>query len=243
MVDGKIELDMETFGNNNCNNRDCSGAYGIQFNITQDIYNRILSGESLYVGFWYEWEGNDDDPFENADEVWIKARITSPSGAKHWLGTEQSSSGGDTTPEIDRRNNPDYDFFGYFYQNITQWVEGPGYYYLDLGGKLYASGSDEWGYFRFDNIQLEITNLDPINQYEHGGNTFRKEAIVWLVSAWQGSHGNQHVAGPGCETHFWVQVMCDRCIGYPGTMDEKFVLKGTALGWSDSPTIKINAGL
>ncbi|NOZ86336.1 MAG: hypothetical protein GXP49_08710 [Deltaproteobacteria bacterium] len=57
---------------------------------------------------------------------------------------------------------------------------------------------------------------------------------MWLVSAWQGDHGNQHVAGPNCETHFWVQVMCDRCIGFPGNMDEKFVLKGTATGWSDA---------
>ena len=60
VVGGKLEMDTKRGDTNDCNGKDCSGAYGIQFNITEDIYNQILSGKSMYVAFWYEWDGNDN---------------------------------------------------------------------------------------------------------------------------------------------------------------------------------------
>lgn len=157
-VNGKLEFDFETgVGFNNCNSRDCSGAYGIEVNITPEIYSQVLAGEQVFVSFEYEWDGN-DDPFEGGDQVWVKGIWTSPSTGGHWLGSSLDSghSGADPDLEIATQDNPDTDFSGFFYQNITPWVEGAGSYYLDFGGKLLASSTDEWGYFRFDDVALGV---------------------------------------------------------------------------------------
>ncbi|MEA3343676.1 MAG: VWA domain-containing protein [archaeon] len=161
VVNEMLEFDTRTSAaaRNMCDNHDCSGAYGIQVNITQEQYDILFNNGMARVSFRYEWDDNDADPFESADEVWIKCRWTSPTTGIHYLGTEQSSEGGDTTPEIDYRNNPDIDIpLTDTIHNVTSWIEGPGIYYLDIGGKLSANHQHEWGYFRFDDILLEIRN-------------------------------------------------------------------------------------
>jgi len=161
VVSGRIEFDARTGSpaRNRCTGMSCSGAYGIQINITSAIYSKILAGDSLFVTFDYEWDGN-DDPFEDDDQVWIKSRWYSPTSGYHWLGSnlDSSYSGGDATPEVSTNENPDDDFSGHFVYNLTRWVEGAGWYYFDLGGKLLASSNDEWGYFMFDNISIGLTN-------------------------------------------------------------------------------------
>lgn len=160
VVNEKLEFDTVTGApaRNRCDNKDCSAAYGIQIEITPEHYNILSNNGMARISFQYEWDGN-DDPFENSDEVWIKSRWTSPTTGIHDLGTEQSNIDGDTTPEIDFRDNPNDDIPPtYTAQDITSWIEGPGTYYLDIGGKLYAGVTNEWGYFRFDDILLEIRN-------------------------------------------------------------------------------------
>ncbi len=165
VVNEMLEFDTRTGApaRNRCNDHNCSGAYGIQVNITQEQYDILFNNGMARVSFKYEWDDNDDGPgnwFEPSDEVWIKARWTSPSTGVHWLGTELSSEGGDTTPEIDCADNPDNDIYPPrdTTQYISNWIEGPGTYYLDIGGKLYATQNKEWGYFRFDDVLLEIRN-------------------------------------------------------------------------------------
>ncbi len=156
---GKLEMDTRTGWGNSCSGYDCSGAYGIEVNITDEIYGNISGGGSVYLSLDYEWDGN-DDPFEDSDQVWIKGRWYSPISGYHWLGSDLDSgdTGSDGDPEIATADNPDDDFSGHFYQNITGWIEGPGMYYLDFGGKQLSSESWEWGYFRFDNVELGIAN-------------------------------------------------------------------------------------
>lgn len=143
------------------NNQDVSGAYGIEINITQAMYDIAISSNSrATLSFNYYWAETGD--FEsNEDQVWIKGRWTSPTSGSHWLGSGKDSgtSDPDNYYEIDVRNDPDDDITnGFFSQDMLSWIEGPGFYYLDFGGKLLRDSTNEEGYFRFDNIQLEITN-------------------------------------------------------------------------------------
>jgi hypothetical protein len=113
----------------------------------------------LAVSFYYEWDGN-DDPFEGSDEAWVKGTWTSPTSGAHTLGQDLDSghSNGDGSLEIACEENPDTEFSGLFYQDVTSWVEGVGGYYLDFGGKLDSSTSSEWGHFMFDNVSVSIYN-------------------------------------------------------------------------------------
>lgn len=143
---------------NYCNNRDCSGGWGINIDINNTLYDIIAANGSATLSFDYSWRGRTSNPFESDDELWIKGRFVSPNSGSHDLGTEQSSSGGDSTPEIDRVNNPDTDIDDSYQIEISPWIESTGTYYLELGAKLLASATDEYGNVSFDNIELKVTN-------------------------------------------------------------------------------------
>jgi hypothetical protein len=138
---------------------DTSAAYGIQINITQEMYDVINAGATTTVSFDYEWDGR-NPYFESSDQVWIKGRWYSPFSGSHYLGSDLDTgdSHSDSSFEIDTEDNPDNDFEDSFTQEISSWIEGPGYYYLDFGGKLDRNWYYEYGYFYFDNILLSITN-------------------------------------------------------------------------------------
>lgn len=155
---GRLLLSTQTGSpsNNNCNNKDCSGGYGIQTNITPEQYAMISSGGVAYVSFDYFWVPEVPGAFESSDEVMIKARWTRPGPVSYYLGSNLSSV--DSTPEIDFRDNPGNSIAGTFNQNITGWITGAGTYYLDFGGKIMASDSNEGGNFSFDNVLLEVSN-------------------------------------------------------------------------------------
>ncbi|MBN1275695.1 hypothetical protein JXA12_05400, partial [Candidatus Woesearchaeota archaeon] len=140
---------------------DVSGAYGVQVTITEQQYDMISSNGSAVLYFDYAWDDY-QNYFENADQVWVKGRWTSPYSGAHWLGQELDGDhqGADTYPEIAAEDNPNMDIpDGFFSQDLSPWIEGPGTYYLELGGKLERSASNEWGYFLFDNILLVARNV------------------------------------------------------------------------------------
>jgi hypothetical protein len=172
---GALELNTSypgAGGPNVCTGGSCSGAYGISVNITPELYGVVSSGGRLTLSFDYDWASNPTNPFESSDETWVKARWTSPTTGDHYLGSELSSVGGDTTLEVARTDNPDTEFSGTFSQEIQQWIEGTGMYYLALGVKLNASGGDEWGRLRLDNIGLTgVYDPDTIyaNLWEYTG--------------------------------------------------------------------------
>jgi len=153
-VDGEVSGRLRLYSTYT---RDTSAAYGIQINITDEIYSLISSGATVYVSFDYEWDGN-NPYFESSDQVWIKGTWTSPTSGAHELGSNLDSghSHSDSSFEIDTENNPDTDFSDSFLQEVSSWIEGPGFYYFDFGGKLDRSWRSETGYFYFDNVALSI---------------------------------------------------------------------------------------
>ncbi len=173
IINGRLVYSTTLSGTNQCNSNDCSGGYGIQINITNDQYALISSGGIANISFQYWWAATQAN-FESTDEVWIKGRWTEPGPIVHYFGTEQSSANGDSTPEIERRNDPDSSITGTFNQDITSWITGPGTYYLDFGGKLMANANNERGNFSFDNILLEINNYSNTNNSVY----FRKNFTI-----------------------------------------------------------------
>ncbi len=153
VVNGKLEIYA-------AGNAQRSGAYGIQIYISNEAYQNITSGKRAEVSFDYEWYSNPTNPFETGDEVWIKGRWYSPYSSYHWFGN-QSDTGHSTSDqdyEIDAVDNPDTEMNRTYLQDITPWIEGAGWYYLDIGGKSTSDKTDEWGYFRFDNIAVRFYN-------------------------------------------------------------------------------------
>ncbi len=179
IVSQRLEMDNAQ-NDNRCSSDDCSGAYGILINITDELYQTISSQGSATLSFWYEWDDRDGNWFESADQVWTKARWTSPNSGAHYLGSSLDSghSGSDSDPEVATSDNPDVDYSGNFLQDITSWVESPGLYYLEIGGKLRASQNQEYGHWRFDDIQLEVSNATD-HYY------FRKNFTITDLSAVQ----------------------------------------------------------
>ena len=148
---------------NRCTNAgstyDCSGAFGINVNITPPMYAYIQNNGSAFLSFYYQWDQT-GNPFDSADQVWIKARFTRPGGAAYWLGTniDSTHTAGDNTPEIYTVDNPDMRFSGNARIDLTNMINGSGMYYLDLGAKLNGSSSSDWGNAYFDNIQIVMSN-------------------------------------------------------------------------------------
>jgi hypothetical protein len=159
VVGGELVIQANTSpsNRNNCANNDCSGAYGIRFNVTAN-HTALLQNGTARIAFRYRWTPVSGNPFENSDEVWVKARLTQPGGVIVHLGSEQSNQGGDATPEIDFRNNPNIAFSGTYSTDATGLFTTNGTYYFDLGGKLQASATNEWGAWYFDDILVSFTN-------------------------------------------------------------------------------------
>jgi len=159
---GRLTIDVRTGSplRNRCSNYDCSGAYGITVNITQEMIDFLNQNGSATLTFNYEWAGNSGNPFSDSDQVWIKGKWIEPGGTEHWLGSNVDTlhNNGDSDPEIAAADNPDQDFSGFFLANLRPWITNPGLYYLHFGGKLRSSDSDEWGVFYFDNVQIMISN-------------------------------------------------------------------------------------
>jgi len=176
---GRLSMDFQDSASNDCNDEDCSGAYGISVNITPEIVTYLSNGGSALLSFSYEWNGN-DDPFEDDDEIWIKAKWFAPNGTQYWLGSSLDSqhNNGDTSAEIAAAENPDQDFSGTAIIELSDMISSAGIYYLAAGGKLRASANDEWGYVYLDDIQIQITN--QTDRYY-----FRKHFNLASVSAAQ----------------------------------------------------------
>ncbi len=169
---GNNMLRMRIAGHNGA--QIASGAYGIEINVTPEMYNIISSGGYAVFSFYYSWIGT-SDAFEPQDEVWIKSRITNTTGGIAYLGYnadfghlgQPPISGSDPTNDIAARDNPDDDFEGYFSTMITNYLTQPGMYYIDFGGKLLRSGNDENGYFYFDDIRFSVANKTGNTYYRN----------------------------------------------------------------------------
>ena len=158
---GKLEFDWANgpwwSRDNDCSGHDCDGGYAISVTLNQSYIDLLNANGTAQLSFDYEWDGN-SGPFEDTDNIWIKARWDSPTSGQHYLGSELNNEGGDTTIEVAEGDNPNIDFSGTHLQDISSWIENNGTYYLELGALLSASEDREYGDVRFDNILLQVSN-------------------------------------------------------------------------------------
>ena len=143
-----------------------SGAWGIRFYVTADMYSALQDGGWAVLLFDYYADDLDDDLEEGA---WIKARFGN-STSMNYLGSDLDTDRAysDTTPDIwvsvdDPNNGWDDLVSGVFEDYVTEYITGEGWYYLDLGGKVDWVDSDSNGHTTteglgayFDNIELMI---------------------------------------------------------------------------------------
>jgi hypothetical protein len=136
-----------------------SGAYGVQFNITPDMYSLISSGGKANLSFGWNADIHAGSSALGAgDEIWVKARLTAPGNLTTWLGSSQDSacSDKDASNEIGFRCSA-ADISGTPNLDITSLISSAGSYYLDLGGMIGGWGSaNERLAITFDNVQILI---------------------------------------------------------------------------------------
>jgi hypothetical protein len=136
-----------------------SGAYGVEFSVTQDMIDAITAGGEAVLSYDWYFENHE---LESDETVWMKTTISN-SGNDFDLGwnLDASASGNnkDQTNEIFWSDAPE-DMHDVFIQKCSTIFSNQGSYYLDLGGKLRAwtssSTNHEDGLFHFDNIHLRI---------------------------------------------------------------------------------------
>lgn len=140
-----------------------SGAWGIKFYIDSQMYTALQEGGKAVLSFDYYADDADDDLEEGA---WIKARFGN-STAMNYLGSDLDSGRAysDATPEIWASvDNPGGGWnnlvSGVFESDVTGYVTGAGWYYLDFGAKVDwiggVHGAREGLAAYFDNIELKI---------------------------------------------------------------------------------------
>jgi len=142
-----------------------SAAYGVGFNITDEMYRDISRGAVVRISIEYTvWSFG----HETNEEYWVKARITGPSGTTYLGQNLDNGDRGDLDDEIDYRNGHDGGDHTYgpftFKKDIDDIFTSSGMYYLDLGGKSgpWTAQGEHYEY-SFDNIMLSI---QPISQPE-----------------------------------------------------------------------------
>ncbi len=147
-----------------------SAAFGVEFYIPQyaiDIINN--NGSANYSFLWYA-DDLDDDLEEGA---WIKARFGN-STDMNWLGSDLDHGADaifeDSSNEVwalvdEHKKGWDGYYYGTFSENISEYINGSGWYYIDFGAKVDWADSDSNGkgsneglgaYFR--NISFVVSN-------------------------------------------------------------------------------------
>ena len=163
------ELQIE-IGGGSGNGGQASGAYGIEINITQELFDLMDKAMLNFEWKLMEW-GHEDD-----EQLWIKARFGN-SSQMNYLGTNQDS-GADASNEIlyfvgDSNDNT---VTGTFDEEITNYIKEPGNYYLELGGKNTAWTTDEeYMVAAFDDVSLKFIQFgspSAIIEGENQGDNF-----------------------------------------------------------------------
>jgi hypothetical protein len=136
-----------------------SGAWGIQVQVTPQMYAAVQTGARAKIGF--DWEAMDAGQSGSDDPSYIKARFGNL-GMMHYLGQDL---GGDAGPEVFFKDLPNGQpswgpVNGNFDADVTNLITGPGWYYIDLGAAYDArSGiqrSSEGLRAYFDDVSFRI---------------------------------------------------------------------------------------
>ncbi len=162
-VAGHEWLDPDTGADNDM----ISGAVGIQFEVTPAMWTILVLGGNATAGF--DWWVLDPQGLEHPVEaVWVKARIHNASGA-YYLGTNMDGDANATDDDyIDAVTDSTADVHYALAPNgasangsaafgITSTFNGPGIYYLDIGGKVSDySVFNEYMVIAIDNVYVKF---------------------------------------------------------------------------------------
>lgn len=136
-----------------------SAAYGLQFNISAEMYSQLVSGgqANLLFSWVADQDGGRGDSLDSGDEAWIKARLITPSQTV-WLGSNKDGSDDDADPynEIWFANDP-YDTSGDENIDITSYITSAGVYYLELGAAIadWDYSTEAFGAY-FDDVSIIV---------------------------------------------------------------------------------------
>jgi hypothetical protein len=152
-----------------------SGAYGVEFSITNEMVTAIEAGGNAVLSFDWHFENLE---LENDETVWMKTFIRDSNNDFDlgWnLDADASSANKDQTNEIFWSDTPD-DMHDVFITECSDCFSSQGDYYLDFGGKVRAwtssSTNHEDGIFHFDNIYLRINHPPDIQYMGSSGSSF-----------------------------------------------------------------------
>ena len=168
---GAIMIELDTYSGGHDSGElpggDLSGAFGIQIDVTTDMHAILSGGGVAEVSFKYgAWDT--DLHYSSAgsnngceEEGVIKARFGN-SSTMHWLGT-------DTADTLD--SDPDVAFYRYAMEdsnyvrvvyNVTDYITGAGWYYLELGAiqQKWDDPNEEGRRFYFDDVELSFSTTE-----------------------------------------------------------------------------------
>jgi len=147
----RLRIQIGDYENDCSNDGHGSGAYGVQFEVSSDMYDVIDGGGTATLSFdwWF-----DDHSLDGGDSGWIKARFGDSSGM-NYLGSQDGGSGDDDTPEIIYDENPN-DHDGSEEIDVSSYITAAGAYYAEFGGKVSDWENNEWLEAEFDNMNLVI---------------------------------------------------------------------------------------
>jgi len=132
-----------------------SGAYGIEFEVSDGMFGVIDAGGSATLLFDWAFINHG---LGTGDKAWVKARIGNSEGMDY-LGVNKKTEGDDDSKEIFYAYNPSDDN-GSKRINVTKYIDSAGPYYLELGAVLSDWESNEWLEAQFDNIDLVFREKD-----------------------------------------------------------------------------------
>ncbi|MFO7710295.1 MAG: hypothetical protein R6V53_00865, partial [Candidatus Woesearchaeota archaeon] len=151
---GEVILNFST-PDNQCNNNDCSGAWGVMFYVNDSLIQKIKSG-AINLSFGYSWNPATNE-FETTggaeDAGYIKGRLMTPLHS-YELGSHISSVNGNTGKELDYIGDLNSPRTGNISLKVNHLFDVPGFYYLDVGASLLCTANNEHGSFTFDDILL-----------------------------------------------------------------------------------------
>ena len=171
----RIEVEVGNKGDDDDDGFRDSGAWGIQVNLTPEMYKLIERGSRVIISF--DWEAFDTEEWGEGEqngiteeECYVKGRFGN-STEMNYLGynmygdSEAEIWGGNSYYTWGSDNHIPFHEFGHFNQDVTQYIESSGIYYLDIGARFNANvqgqGQSQKAHegirAYFDNISIKIT--------------------------------------------------------------------------------------
>jgi len=147
-ADEALRIEIGDFKSDCANSGKASGAYGIEFEVSEEMIESIEDGGSVFLFFkWFLW--NHD--LDAGNKIWLKSRIGNEDGM-NFLGSDKDSEKDDSS-EFFYDVTPQ-DSNGLVKTRVSEHFIKPGTYYLELGVKLDDWEEGEWAEIEFDNIDI-----------------------------------------------------------------------------------------